>query len=142
MLIRTAKSEDSRQLVLIEQQSFSHPHWKAEDFLKYETTVAEAEGQIAGFLVSRQTFPGSKTTLPEREILNIAVAPAFRCQGIASALLSHHLQAPGEYFLEVRESNLAAQALYRLFGFSEVGRRAAYYQSPVEGAIVMKMEKC
>ena len=40
-------------------------------------------------------------------------------------------------YLEVRVSNEAAQALYRRFGFSEIGRRANYYTQPTEDAILM-----
>jgi len=140
--IRAAEPDDAEQLVEIEKQSFSHQHWKADEFFQYDTIVAEVEGRVAGFLVSRQTFAGDTASLPEREILNLAVAPAFRRMGIGSALLAEELRASADFFLEVRESNLAAQALYRLFGFDEAGRRASYYQFPAETAIVMKMKKC
>jgi [ribosomal protein S18]-alanine N-acetyltransferase len=142
VLIRAAKRKDAGQLVAIEAQSFSDPNWKENEFFKYHTIVAEVEGRVAGFLVSRQNFAGDAASPPEREILNLAVAPAFRRMGIGSALLSEELRTPAEFFLEVRESNLAAQALYRRFGFIEVGRRAAYYRFPMETAIVMKMKKC
>ena len=126
----------------IEQQSFSDPNWKGSEFFKYNTTVAEVEGRIAGFLVSRQNFAGDAASFPECEILNLAVAPTFRRLGIGSALLSQELRAAADFFLEVRESNLGAQALYRRFGFIEVGRRTSYYRLPTETAIVMKMKKC
>ena len=142
VLIRAAKRKDAEKLVAIEQQSFSDPNWKAGEFFKHNTIVAEVEGRIAGFLVSRQTFAGDTTSPAEREILNLAVAPPFRRSGIASALLTEELRIQADFFLEVRESNLAAQALYRRFGFTEVGRRAGYYRLPVETAIVMKMKKC
>ena len=140
--IRAAQPKDAAQLVTIEQESFSHPNWKAPEFFKHHTIVAEVAGQIAGFLVSRQCFAGDASSPPEREILNLAVLPMFRRLGIGSALLSEELQKVADFFLEVRESNLAAQALYRRFGFREVGRRRAYYQFPTETAIVMKMKKC
>ncbi len=43
------------------------------------------------------------------------------------------------HFLEVRESNTAAQALYRKLGFVEIGRRSKYYDDPEETAIVMQL---
>jgi ribosomal-protein-alanine N-acetyltransferase len=95
--------------------------------------VAEMEGQIAGFLVSRSVHL-------EREILNFAVAPEWRRQGVAKALLEHQLARGGTHFLEVRESNVVAQYLYRRFGFQEVGRRPGYYDLPAESAIVMRMK--
>ena len=142
ILIRPAQRRDAEQLVAIERESFSHPHWKAPEFFKYSVIVAEVEGRIAGFLVSRQNYAGDAASLPEREILNLAVLPQFRRLGIGSALLSQELRNTADFFLDVRESNLAAQALYRRFGFVEVSRRAGYYQFPVETAIVMKMKKC
>lgn len=141
VLIRAAKRKDAEQLIAIEQQSFLAPNWKAGEFFQHNTIVAEMNGQIAGFLVSRQTFAGDAVSPSEREILNLAVAPPFRRSGVASALLREELQTAADFFLEVRESNLAAQALYRVFGFVEVGRRARYYRFPTETAIVMKMKK-
>jgi len=41
-------------------------------------------------------------------------------------------------FLEVRESNTAARALYGSRGFREIGRRKNYYRRPVEDALVMR----
>jgi len=62
------------------------------------------------------------------------------CRGLAALLLKSEL-APGcSYFLEVRESNVAAQTLYRKFGFEEVGRRKKYYANPPETAIVMRVK--
>jgi ribosomal-protein-alanine N-acetyltransferase len=131
--IRKAVSADLARLEGIERLSFADPSWKAADFLRYDCTVAEIEGQVAGFIVSRSVHL-------EREILNLAVAPEWRRRGIATALLDHHLAQGGTHFLEVRESNLGAQALYRRFGFREVGRRLGYYDLPAESAIVMRMK--
>lgn len=138
--IREATAADLTALLRIEQESFSNPHWTAEDFLKHECIVAETESQIAGLLVAREICPPTADSPPEREILNLAVAARFRRRGIASALLNHALRRTAVYFLEVRESNLAAQELYRKFGFIEVARRPNYYQFPMERAIVMKMK--
>ena len=135
-----ASPADLPALMQIEHESFAQPHWRAEDFRGVDCTVAELDGQVAGFLVARQTFAGDHAAPSEREILNIAVARRFRRMGIASALLSQALGSDVVHFLEVRESNLAAQALYRKFGFVEIGRRHGYYQSPGETAIVMQMK--
>lgn len=141
-VIRYATPADLPALIEIEQQSFANPHWGAQEFLDHNCLVAEIDGIITGLLVGRETFPGDGATPAEREILNLAVAPGFRRQGIATALLNHALSRKAIYFLEVRESNLAAQQLYRKFGFVEVGHRSNYYQSPPERAIVMKVNWC
>lgn len=134
LIIRPVHASDVDTLIAIEGESFSQPHWGPEDFLKYETWVAESNQQLAGFLVIRQVYPG------EREILNLAVATPYRRQGIATALLRRALSTGGDVYLEVRESNSAAQSLYRKLGFEEIGQRPNYYQSPHETAIVMKMK--
>jgi ribosomal-protein-alanine acetyltransferase len=139
-VVRSATEGDVPALLEIEHQSFPNQSWHAEDFLADECIVAEVDGSIVGFLVSRQSFGGNGRELPEREILNVAVAPPFRRMGIASTLLRHELRHKATYFLEVRESNQAAQMLYQQFGFVEIGRRSKYYQEPSEGAIVMQMK--
>ena len=79
----------------------------------------------------------------EAEILNIAVSPAARRRGIGSALMEEMLRR-GEsagcelFFLEARESNSAAIALYEKYSFRAVGRRKRYYTRPTEDAIEMQ----
>ncbi len=137
--LRPATTGDLPFLVAIEQNSFASANWLAEDFLKYPCTVAEMRGRVAGFIVIRQTYPGGSDEPAESEILNLAVAPAFRRLGIATALLRSTLLPGPIYFLEVRESNVVAQALYRKLGFKDIGHRKDYYRHPVETAIVMQM---
>ncbi len=142
LVLRPATRADVPVLLEIERESFSHPHWNAGDFVEDECQVAEVENAIAGFLVSKQVFAGDANSPPEREILNLAVRVRYRRLGIASALLTQELARKTNCFLEVRESNVAAQTLYRRFGFLEIARRDAYYQAPVETAIVMRMKWC
>lgn len=78
----------------------------------------------------------------EAHILNIAVKPEFRKQGIGKTLLAAALDMMQrnlvyEVFLEVRRSNRAARELYRKFGFNEVFERKGYYGG--EDAIVMEL---
>jgi ribosomal-protein-alanine N-acetyltransferase len=92
---------------------------------------------VAGFLVTRAPSVG------ECEVLNLAVGPEFRRRGVAAALVKSLVdEAPGDLFLEVRESNDAARKFYQYMGFQEVGRRPAYYGAPPEPAIVMKFHSC
>ena len=81
--------------------------------------------------------------MDEGELANLAVAPGDRRKGIASALLDAVLEdatdrGTKEIFLEVRESNAAARALYSARGFDEVGRRKGYYRLPVEDALILR----
>lgn len=141
-LIRRALPRDVEAILQIEGQSFASPNWNAAAFRQYPTTVAEVAGQVAGVLVTRQVYPGTSTSPAEIEILNLAVAPVFRRQGIASSLLHWLLREAAVFFLEVRESNRAAQSLYRRFDFVEIGHRPAYYENPPESALVMQMKRC
>ena len=137
-VVRPATEPDLAALDEIEKASFAD-HWAAKGFLEYSCLVAEIKEEIAGFLVSREIFAGSRHAPPEREILNLAVATRFRRQGIADLLLGHELSHRAIFYLEVRESNAAARALYGKFGFREISRRTGYYRHPPETAIVMKM---
>lgn len=139
-VLRKAKPADVPALVGIEEISFESDNWHPEDFGKDDCTVAEVGGQIVGFLVSREIFGGSATELPEREILNLAVAPRFRRQGIGKLLLKRELTRKAVFFLEVRKSNVPAQNLYKLLGFKKIGQRPQFYSHPTETAIVMRMK--
>jgi ribosomal-protein-alanine N-acetyltransferase len=98
----------------------------------YEFLVATEGEHPAGFLVWRYTAPD------EIEILNLAVDPVCRRMGVANALLAALPRAT--VFLEVRESNGAAQAFYLQARFEAVGVRPGYYKNPEEGAIVMRLQ--
>ncbi len=81
----------------------------------------------------------------EGDLANLATAASARHSGVGRRLLAHVLelaQSRGAHtiFLEVRESNSAARALYHSVGFVDVGRRAKYYARPVEDALVLRKE--
>jgi len=136
-VIRRGEAGDLEAVAAIQSVSPEAAHWTATDYLHYEFTVAICAGTIAGFLVWRQVSAG------EAELLNLAVAPAFRRRGIARELLKPLLNfRDGEIFLEVRESNLGARMCYKSMGFQEVSVRQKYYDSPTESAIVMKFHSC
>ena len=99
--------------------------------------VAEDDDGIAGygFMMGTQE---------EAEILRVAVVPDKRRQHIGSGLLEDMLDY-GDYegytniFLEVRESNSAARALYEKCGFEIIGKRVDYYKNPKEDAVIMEL---
>jgi ribosomal-protein-alanine N-acetyltransferase len=74
-------------------------------------------------------------------LMNIAVDPDRRREGVAAALLTRLFEdadAPGEqYTLEVRPSNAGAIALYESFGFKRAGLRKGYYHDNKEDALIM-----
>ena len=100
--------------------------------------VAEENGTVAGYI-------GSQTVCNETDMMNVAVHPDCRRQGIAESLilaLMQKLQEVGStcLTLEVRASNLPAIALYSKLGFSEIGRRKNYYRNPKEDALILRKE--
>jgi ribosomal-protein-alanine N-acetyltransferase len=79
----------------------------------------------------------ARLTSGECELENIAVAPGLRRKGAGTQLIQSLIAAARErgahsIFLEVRESNNAARALYEKCGFANTGRRPRYYSSPEE----------
>ena len=136
MTIRRATATDLAAIEEIQSCSPEASQWKAEEYLLYDCWIAcplpDGRGSLQGFVVTRTVAPG------ESEILNLAVAPDARRNGVARALLKHVLGlSPGSWFLEVRESNLSAIGLYESTGFRASGRRPGYYSGSSELAIVM-----
>ena len=87
-------------------------------------------------------YAGLLVAADEGYITNVAVDPSRRRQGVAAQLLQVFDNfARGNRLafltLEVRPSNAAAIALYRGFGFREVGRRRNYYDLPKEDALIL-----
>jgi [ribosomal protein S18]-alanine N-acetyltransferase len=81
----------------------------------------------------------------ELHINNIATHPDYRRLGVASALLSTALdegvlRGATQCVLEVRASNVVAQALYHSFGFHVNRRRKEYYRGPTEDALEMLLD--
>lgn len=98
--------------------------------------VAATRDGVDGYVIAQDAAD-------EGEILNLAVTPARQRGGVGRALVEQVLNALAErgarrVFLEVRDSNAAARALYSALGFEEVGRRSRYYRRPVEDAIVLR----
>lgn len=137
--LRPMKPGDMDAVLAIEVRCHSHP-WTAEHFAgelanpHSRLVVMRCEGQPAAFIC--YWLLGG-----ELSILNVAVDPAFRRRGLASALMRHAL-AEGALagteraLLEVRRGNPGAIALYRRFGFTTVGERRRYYADG-EDALVM-----
>lgn len=128
----------------IEASVFADP-WSTQDFrdcvasdaLFHVAEAADGRG-VAGYVVALDAAD-------EGEILNLAVAPSGRRHGLGRALVQDILDALArrgvrQVYLEVRESNAPARALYAAHGFQEVGRRKQYYRRPVEDAIVLRRD--
>ena len=136
-LIRRASPADSETILAIQSAIPEAAQWDVAQYFQYQVRVAESDSNVVGFLAARTLAAG------ESEILNLAVAPEFRRQGIGRALLQAWLEEfAGTVYLEVRASNEAAQKFYKSLGFAVVVVRPQYYSSPPESAIVMKFHSC
>jgi ribosomal-protein-alanine N-acetyltransferase len=150
--IRPAVLADIPGIMSLERQSATAGHWTEKQYrLAFQTEsprlllVVEAspphlkpgaEGpSILGFLIAHHLTP-------EWELENLVVAPATRRKGLAKRLLEALLVAAHEthssVFLEVRESNAPARALYENAGFEQTGCRKSYYTSPLEDAVLYR----
>jgi len=140
--IRGMRPEEAGEAAALEAECFPDP-WSAQALRDMTANpravcIAALEG---GRLVG---YCSAQTVLDEGEILRVAVGIPFRGRGIGSALLERMLEhTPGivSWYLEVRESNEPALALYRRSGFEAVGRRKAYYHHPTEDAVLMQRNR-
>ena len=140
---RFAGLDDVSAVVEIERGAFSDP-WSEATFrdllrLRHAIFLVAIEGlrrRVCGYVIAA-------VVAGEAEILNLAVAPDARGRGLGGKLLDAGLgivseRGAREVFLEVRESNAPALALYKSRGFSALTRRARYYRHPVEDALVLR----
>lgn len=100
--------------------------------------VAIVDDKVVGYV-------GSQTVLGETDMMNIAIHPDYRKQGIATELISALIEALNErgshsLMLEVRASNEPAKSLYLKMGFDVVGVRKNYYRNPREDALILRKE--
>lgn len=124
-MIRTATADDIARLAEIHAASFPEA-WDAAAF----AALLAGEGVVA--LIDAEGFVLIRTVADEAEILSIAVDPQSRQRGVATSLLTAATataRAAGaqRLFLEVSARNVAALALYRRAGFTEIGLRRRYY---------------
>lgn len=140
--VRKAGEHDLASVQAIERASFSDP-WSLEGF---RDTMEQPHAHLEVAVGPDDTILGYAVAWcvsDESEIANLAVAPGARRRGIGLLLLDRILQAAATFgartvFLEVRESNVAAQELYGARGFEVAGRRKQYYTRPREDALVMR----
>jgi ribosomal-protein-alanine N-acetyltransferase len=146
-LVRPMQPADIPAVREIDRESFPNP-WP-ENTYRYELL----ENRASHLLVI-QSREGSEIVgvggywlvVDEAHISTFAVRPEWRNRGVGSILLAGILrQAAGlgaaSAMLEVRAGNLAAQTLYRKFGFRDVGIRKGYYKDNGEDALLMTAEK-
>ncbi|WP_296304610.1 ribosomal protein S18-alanine N-acetyltransferase [uncultured Desulfovibrio sp.] len=139
LTFRRLHAGDAQAMFRLEKCCFSQPWTEEQCRAAFLQPAFAAFGLLepAG-LVAYISFYHSADEL---EILNIAVTPGRRRQGLGRRVLGMALQVAGKMgikksLLEVRESNLPAIGLYESFDFRPVGRRRNYYRAPDEDALI------
>lgn len=151
VVVRRCRAADIERIADIERASFSDP-WSFETFsaalalrhLRFLVAeeVSEVPGRGTGRLLG---YVVALVMADEGEIADLAVVPEARRRGVARLLLERmtgELVREGvrALYLEVRDSNAAARALYGALGFTQVGRRRGYYQLPTEDALLLRRD--
>ncbi len=140
METRRARPDDATAIAEMEEKIFNDP-WGKKDVFSYICSdtgmcfVATDDSGVIGYIIGRK-IP------PEGEIYRIAVREDKRQRGIGYRLLSYAMKTEigsgvETVFLEVRSKNTPARALYKAYGFTEMGVRKNYYQNPSDDAIIM-----
>lgn len=143
--VRPAAPDDLSRMLEIAAHSATAAQWNQTEYAGIfapeaqqirTVLVIERTGDVVGFIVGRQIGD-------EWEIENIAVTGTARRCGLGTRLMGEFLDMARNrggraIFLEVRESNLAARALYEKWAFVETGRRKMYYADPAEDALVLR----
>ncbi len=141
--LRRAGPGDLEAIVSIEAASFRRP-WSAETFASLldrpdaDVLAATLDEAVVGYAVLT-------VRAGDAELANLAVGRGHRRRGVASALIKGCLKILEDgrarrILLAVRASNGVAAALYRGFGFREIGRHPAYYRDPAEDAVILGLE--
>jgi ribosomal-protein-alanine acetyltransferase len=145
LLIRKATSADVPALVALERESGMAAHWTREQYQAAfdseppRIVLLIEEGSAAqGFVVARRVAQ-------EFELENIVVSLPARRRGIGTSLLRAFLDLARQsnattVFLEVRESNAPARALYHKLTFQQTGHRPCYYRDPEEDAMIYRLD--
>ena len=144
-MIRLEMMTDAQvsQVAQLERICFSDP-WS-------ENSVAsELKNPLSLWLVAMDGetvagYIGSQSVEGEADMMNVAVHPDYRRQGIARLLVTELVAALAKkgvssLALEVRASNVPAISLYEQLGFVQVGRRPNYYRNPKEDAYILRKE--
>ena len=139
--IRDLEPDDLHEVMRIENACFGTP-WEELAFVAEMLgplsvlAVMERQGRVVGYVNFR-------VILDESHLLNIAVDPELQGQGLGQKLLCFAFaearrQKAERMFLEVRPSNRPAVAMYKAFGFKQVGLRRKYYSDTGEDALVLE----
>ena len=149
--IRRATEHDLAEVVLLERETATSPHWAWAEYAGMQQTGHEAgirrclfvaaDGRnIHGFAVGKALGHGHDT---EAELESVVVRAEERREGIGSSLCRAVMdwsrqEGAAAILLEVRSASAGAIRLYGGLGFVATGRRPHYYHDPTDDAILMR----
>jgi len=149
--LRRALLSDVPALAALEAACFTHPWTRAQvheevarvppDMVLVLVGPGPAGGPPAGI----RAYSSFRLVVDEMHVMNVAVHPGFRRQGLARRLLAFALAratraGARRALLELRAGNREALALYESLGFERLSVRRGYYSEPTEDALVLARE--
>lgn len=143
LIVRNMQMSDAEGIAVLEREAFSDA-WTEKGIIdtfhqqQAFIVVAEKDEQIVGYCIMYYV-------LDEGEIARIAVSDSCRRQGVGRAVLNEVnniclQKGISRILLDVRESNDAARAFYKQYGFVEDGMRKNFYDMPKEHAVLMSKD--
>jgi ribosomal-protein-alanine N-acetyltransferase len=133
--------EDLAEVIRIERACFHDP-WEGAAFdRECDNPISRAmvarndSGRMVGYVIYWVVGP-------EFHVLNVAVHPDFRRQGMGRLMMDHVMADARKdrvdfVALEVRRGNIAARTLYRSMGFATVGFRKGYYRDGEDAEVMI-----
>ena len=144
MIITNMTEKHVAQVAELEKICFGSAAWSE------KSVASELENPLSLWLVAVEDekvlgYVGSQTVIDETDMMNVAVHPDYRKQGIARELIAQlveslKLRQSHSLTLEVRASNEPAKNLYKMLDFEEIGIRKNYYRNPKEDALILRKE--
>lgn len=138
--VRPMLPADLREVLTIEESAFADP-WPEEAFspdIVDSGFILQKDNVLIGYVFAL-------CVMDECSLINVAVKPSEQKQGFGEFMLREVIRTLYKerkirmYYLDVRESNVAAHKLYSKLGFSSLGIRKNYYRFPPENALVMSL---
>jgi ribosomal-protein-alanine N-acetyltransferase len=145
VIVRPATAGDAADVAALERDNLGPDAWSEAlvaagvngEVPTVRYLVAEVQGRVVG-------FAAASVVIDVAELQRIAVDPAHRRGGVATALLDAAMRAALEgdadrLLLEVREDNAGARAFYGARGFAELARRRRYYRDGATAVVLQRL---
>jgi ribosomal-protein-alanine N-acetyltransferase len=147
-LVRRLRSSDLDEILIIEHLSFGKDAYDRNLFAEFLHKcgdlflIVETGRKICGYMITCTRGPGA---VGRAELVSVAVNPAMRAKGAASALMDStlrrlRLRGIGRLGLMVRVTNLEARAFYEKYGFRKIRIVRQYYEDGADGWLMARVE--